>query len=254
VTLLEIKNVTKLFGGLRAVDNVSLEVTEKELVGLIGPNGSGKTTLVNCIAGFYHPDDGDVFCMGENITRLRPHQIAARGLTRTFQAIPFPMRNTVTVLEYVMVGLHLKIGVNLAEAVARTRGGNRKENIARDIASETLDFMGLTSQKDTLYGSLNNYSRRCVSLAIALVSKPSLLLIDEIVAGMSAEETAETMELIRKVRHSGVTILLIEHNMRVIMGLCDRIVVLNFGVKIAEGTPAETAANKEVQKAYLGEV
>lgn len=248
--LLELETMSKLFGGVVAVDNLSLEVDEQELVGLIGPNGSGKTTTLNCIAGFYAPSKGEIIFRGENITGLKPHEIASRGLARTFQlATLFPR---VTVLQCVMTGLHTKLGTNFWGVVAHTRDGKRKESIARDEALAMLDFVGLTSEKDAVCGSISNYSRRRLALAIALATKPSLLLIDELAAGMSAEETVKIMGMIAKIRQSGVSILLVEHNMRLIMGLCDRIVVLNFGVKIAEGTPAEIASNIDVQQAYLG--
>jgi len=248
--LLELKTMSKLFGGLIAVDNLSLEVGEQELVGLIGPNGSGKTTTLNCIAGFYPPSKGEILFKGENISGLKPHKIASRGLARTFQLTTLFPR--VTVLQCVMTGLHMAIRTNIWDVVAPIRGGNQKENIVRDEALAILDFVGLTSERDAVCESISNYSRRRLALAIALSTKPSMLLIDEVVAGTSAEETVKIMELIDKIRQSGVTILIIEHNMRVIMGLCDRIIVLNFGAKIAEGTPAEIASNKDVQQAYLG--
>ena len=248
--LLEVKNMSKLFGGLVAVDNLNLRVGEGELVGLIGPNGSGKTTTLNCIAGFHSPTTGEIVFKGENITGLKPHQVAARHLSRTFQLTTlFPK---MTVLQCVMTGLHMTIGTNIWAVVVPSRGSNRKENIFRDEALAILDFVGLTSEKDAVCESISNYSRRCLALAIALATKPSMLLIDEVVAGTSAEETVKIMELIAKIRQSGITILLVEHNMRVVMGLCDRIIVLNFGAKIAEGTPAEIASNRDVQRAYLG--
>ncbi len=250
MTVLEVKEMTMAFGGLTAVNNLSFSVNENEVVGLIGPNGSGKTTTINCIAGNYAPRRGQVVFKRKDITGLKPHEIAALGLSRTFQLTTLLARETV--LDNVLTGLHLRTGENIWDALIPTDAARNKERRATDIALEILDFVGIGAEKHRVCSSISNYSRKCLSLAVALASKPQMLLVDEVVSGLSADEIGKVMALITRIRESGVAVLLVEHNMRVIMSLCDRIIVLNFGAKIAEGPPAEIQANPEVQSAYLG--
>lgn len=247
--MLELRNMTMTFGGLVAVNDLSFSVARNEVVGLIGPNGSGKSTAINCITGYYVPRGG-VFFKGRNIVGLRPDRIVALGLTRTFQLTSLLAR--ATVLDNVLTGMHIRTGENFWDAIAFSQMGNKKENTAREKALEILEFLGLVGEKDRLCNSISHFSRKRLGLAIALATGPEMLLIDEVVSGLSGEEVFGMMEVIRKIRQSGVTILLVEHNMRVIMNLCDRIVVINFGSKIAEGTPSEITANPQVQEAYLG--
>jgi len=247
--LLEVKNLSIAFGGLLAVNELSLNIGEHEIVGLIGPNGSGKTTAINGISGFLTPQKGQVMLAGKDVIGMKPYKIAAVGISRTFQLTN--LLTKVTVLDNVMAGLHLNIGVNVWDALMHAQGGT-KEKRAREKAFEILEFTGLFHERHKICESVSNYSRKCLGLAMALAVKPRITLIDEVVSGLSASETEGVMDLINRIRESGVSILLVEHNMRVIMGLCDRIVVLSFGTKIAEGTPAEISANQEVQEAYLG--
>jgi len=247
--ILEVNNLSMRFGGLWAVNDLSFYVEEQEVVGLIGPNGSGKTTTINCIAGFYHPVTGEVLLRQRDITGMEPHRIAALGLSRTFQLTNLFGR--CTVLDSVMTGMHLKLRPNLWDALWPQKG-NKTEKRAKEMAMNILDFVGMVSEKDELSQNITNYSRKRLGLAVALATNPCMLLIDELVSGLSAEETKGIIDQIQKIRKSGVSILLVEHNMRVIMSVCDRISVLNFGTKLTEGSPQEVVRNEAVQKAYLG--
>lgn len=247
--ILEVRDLSMRFGGLWAVDDLSFHVEEQEVVGLIGPNGSGKTTTINCIAGFYHPPRGEVLLREKDITGMEPHRIAALGLSRTFQLTNLFGR--CTVLDSVMTGLHLRLRPSLSDALWPQKG-NKSEKKAREMAMEILDFVGLVSEKEELSQNITNYARKRLGLAIALATNPCMLLIDELVSGLSTQETKGIIHQIQKIRKSGVSILLVEHNMRVIMSVCDRITVLDFGTKLAEGSPREIVSNKKVQKAYLG--
>jgi branched-chain amino acid transport system ATP-binding protein len=250
MNILEINELTMEFGGLTALDSVSFSVAENEILGLIGPNGSGKTTAINCLTGYLKTSAGRVIFRGKDILGFSPHRIAFLGLSRTFQLTGLLSR--ATVMDNVLAGLHMSIDAGLWDILGHSQDNNPKEISARERAMEILEFTGITAEKDRVCGSTSNYSRKCLGLAMVLATRPRIILIDEIVSGLSAEETTSIMKLISKIRESGVTILLVEHNMRVIMGLCERIVVLNMGVKIAEGTPAEINADTGVQEAYLG--
>ncbi len=236
--LLRTENVVKRFGGLVAVNHVTFELHEGEILGLIGPNGAGKTTLFNCINGIYRPEEGRIFFRGHDITGWRPSRLAHLGMARTFQIVR-PLAE-LTVRENVMVGA----------AFGEKRLPLSK---AATITEEVLDFLGLADRAEQLAGSLNVAQKKRLELARALAAQPRLLLLDEVLAGLNPTEVDEMVETIRKIRERGITILMIEHVMRAIMNLSDRILVLDFGELIAEGTPEEIAQNERVIKAYLGD-
>jgi len=246
--ILTINNVTMQFGGLTALDDVSFEVEEGEIRGLIGPNGAGKSTMFKNIAGFYEPTNGSIVYKGIKIEGKKPHTIAEMGIVRTFQETT--LFQELSVFENALIGSHIKSRSNIFSAVL---GLDRlKQQIAADKVMEVLDFMGLTERKDQLASELPLGSQRALALAIALVSEPNLMLLDEPFAGMNAEETNHMMELTRKVRESGITIVLVEHDMKAVMGLCNYLTVLNFGKLLAEGTPDEIRNDERVIEAYLG--
>ena len=234
--MLELNNVTKRFGGLIAVNKVSLTVEEGEILGLIGPNGAGKTTLLNVVAGVYRPDGGSVVFRGRAIAGLKPFRVCAQGISRTFQ-ISRPFLG-MTALENVMVGAIF--------------GSHRHGDAARDYATQVLDFVNFPMSCETIAGCLNPLQLKRLDLARALASRPKLLLLDEIAAGLRPSEYRELIDIILKVREQGTTILAVEHVLRVVMEICDRIVVLHYGEKVAEGTPGEIVENERVIEAYLG--
>jgi branched-chain amino acid transport system ATP-binding protein len=236
--LLSVRDVSKRFGGLQALGGFSVDVRRGEIVGLIGPNGAGKTTLFNVIAGVCRPDGGSVVYKGQEISSLRPFERCRLGIARTFQTThPFVR---MTVLENVAVGAHF----------GRNGGGDLTS--ARKKASEILDFVGLSHRKDDLAKGLTIGERKMLEVCRALAAGPELLLLDEVVAGLHAGEVLQMMEVIRKVAASGVTVVMIEHVMRAVMGVSGRLVVLHYGKKLAEGTPEQVAANPDVITAYLG--
>jgi branched-chain amino acid transport system ATP-binding protein len=236
MALLEVKNLTKMFGGLRAVGNVTFHVNEGEIVGLIGPNGSGKTTIFNCINQYYTLTSGDIFFEGKSLKGLKTHTICHMGIGRTFQVVK-PL-SRMTVLDNVT-------------ASAFCRVGSIKE--AQGEALRILEFSDLMDQKDKLAKSLPIGKRKRLEIARALATKPKLILLDETAAGLTPSELDAAIELIKKMRDSGITILIVEHIMKVIMSISDRIHAINFGQTIAEGTPHEVANNPAVIEAYLGE-
>jgi len=249
--LLEIRNVKKSFGGIRAVDGVSFEVNPGRIKAIIGPNGAGKTTLFNLISGLYPLDSGEIRFKGRRISGLKPHRIASMGIVRTFQNVRlFP---EMTVLENVMVGAHRLGKSGFLASIFKLPGTVREERRIREIAMEMLEFVGLADQADLPAGELPLGRQRLVELARALAARPELLLLDEPAAGLNIKETEELGELIVRIRERGVTIALIDHDMSLVMDISDEVVALNEGRKIAEGTPEEIRTNPLVIKAYLGE-
>ncbi len=236
MALLEVKQLVKDFGGLRANDYVDLRLEEGEIVGLIGPNGAGKTTLFNCIAGFYRPTAGQVIFRGEDITGMPANEICRRGIARTFQIVR--VFKELPVLDNVLVG-----AFNRTHSTAKARGK----------ALEVLDFCGLAPKKALLAGSLTIADKKRLEVAKALATGPSLLMLDEAMAGLNQTETAEAVALIKKIQKAGMTVILVEHVMEVIMPISKRVVVLEYGKKIAEDTPEKVINNEEVIKAYLGD-
>jgi branched-chain amino acid transport system ATP-binding protein len=248
--MLELKNVSKQFGGLAAVNQLSFTVPQGKIMGLIGPNGAGKTTLINMISGLDTITDGQIFFKGEEITHLKSHQISRLGIARTYQNIRlFEM----SVWENVMVGCHKTGQSSLLEALLLLPRQRREEQAVRNDALALVERLALANVKTTDATELSYGVQRRVEIARALATEPELLLLDEPTAGMNAAETHIVGKLILKLRDEGLTILVIEHDMELISQVCDEVVALNFGQLIADGTPAEIKANSAVIEAYLGE-
>lgn len=251
MALLELKEVSKDFGGLRALDKVSTLINKDEIVGLIGPNGAGKTTLFNVISGFYKPSEGRILFKEKDVTPLKPFQITSKGLTRTYQETN--LFQDFSVEKNVLIGCHLRPNIGFFEQLIGTSSAKEKLRMTNKKIIEILDLLELTSMKDELTKNLPHGYQRTLGVAIALATEPELLMLDEPFSGMNAEETTSMMNHINRIHHEKkVTILLVEHDMRAVMGLCDRIIVLNFGKKIAEGSPDEIQENQAVIEAYLG--
>jgi len=250
MNILELVGLRKQFGELVAVDDFDLNVEEGEIRGLIGPNGSGKTTLFNVISGFIRPTKGKVIWQGEDITEKPAHIIAQKGLARTFQLTT--LLTDTTVLHNVIIAYHLKAESGLLRQLLRTTHQREREKTIKDKAMNLLEIMGIASVKDEIAGEIPHGYQRALGIAVALATEPKMLLLDEPVTGMNPIETREMMERIKQVRDSGVTILLVEHDMKAVMTTCERITVVNFGKKIVEGTPKEVCCNKEVIEAYVG--
>ena len=251
MSLLSIQAVGLAFAGLRALQNVSFEVPEKTIFGLIGPNGAGKTTLLNCLSRFYTPDSGRVQFAGEDITRLAVHRIAPMGICRTFQNLE--LFNDLSVRDNIRVGCLLRHRANFVAELLHLPASGRAQREAMREADSVIEELGLVAHAGTRVGDLAFGIQKAVELGRALAARPRLMLLDEPAAGMNPQETRELGNTIRRLRDSkDITILLVEHDMRLVMGVCDRIVVLDHGEKICEGSPDEVRANPSVIEAYLG--
>ncbi len=250
MALLEVFGLSKRFGGLMAVHDLSFHIQPGELLSIIGPNGAGKTTLFNLLTGIYKPTAGRIIFNGVEITGCKPYQAARNGIGRTFQKTSIFKQGTV--LDNVVIGqsLHAKLGV--WGSVLRTPSATREEQKAREKAREILSFVGLADKENKIAGNLTEEAQKRLCISMALATEPKLLLLDEPTGGVNVEEISGLIELFRKIGQSGITICLIEHKMRMVMSISDRIIVLNYGENIAEGTPKEVVNNKEVIKAYLG--
>lgn len=252
MAMLEVTSLGISFGGLRAVDELSMKIEKGGLVGLIGPNGAGKTTVFNMLTGVYRPTDGGIRLDGQNLIGKKPHDICKLGVARTFQNIR--LFSKLTVLDNVKTGLHNQVTYTLAESLLHIGSYRKKERAMDERAMELLRVFGLEGVADYQAANLPYGKQRKLEIARALATDPKLLLLDEPAAGMNPNETGELMETIELVRKEfGVTVLLIEHDMKLVSGICEYLYVLNFGRLLAEGTPAEVLQNPEVVTAYLGE-
>ena len=245
--ILEVAGLVKRFGGVKAVDGLDLVVQRGEIRGLIGPNGAGKTTTFNAISGYYTPDGGTIRYRGEDLAGLSMHRIAGKGLVRTFQHATLFLE--MRVWENIEVGCHLQVRPNpLAAFLGRRAAGSQ----ASDRVNELLAFFGLEAQRDSFASELPYGQQRALGMAVALAARPEMLLLDEPFAGMNPEETRQMMKLVSQLRDRGLTVLLVEHDMQAVMGLCDQVTVMDFGRLLAEGKPEEIRTNSKVVQAYLG--
>ena len=251
MSILETRGVTKRFGGLSAVDNVSIKVPEGSIYAIIGPNGAGKTTLYNCITGFYPSDEGEMLFLGKSLVGLSPDRITQKGISRTYQNIRlFP---AMTALENILVGAHPRLKANWIDAILHTPRQRAEEKEALAKAQDLLNFVGLKGQGDQFARNLPYGAQRRLEMARALANDPKIILLDEPTAGMNPNESVVMMRFIETLRDDlGITILLIEHDMKVVMGISEFIYVLDFGQLIAKGTPGEIQKNPQVIESYLG--
>jgi branched-chain amino acid transport system ATP-binding protein len=248
--VLQVRKLSRFFGGLAAITDLDIDVVDSEILGVIGPNGAGKTTLFNVISGFLPPTRGEVILDGQDITLLKAHEIAQRGMSRIFQTSTLFM--SLSVLENVFTGYHLSYRSPVWKRLLRAPSALSEEADLRSKAMEIIDFMGLGLLKHEIAANLPHGHQRILGICIALAAEPKLLLLDEPVTGMNQTEIQTMIDLILRIRERGVTIMIVEHNMKAVMGLCDRVVALNYGVKIAEGVPKEIMENRDVIEAYLG--
>ena len=254
--ILQVTGLSMYFGGIHAVDHVDLEINEGEIVALIGPNGAGKTTFFNCLTGIYNPTAGDIRLAGPEkkpvrLNGLKPNKVTEKGMARTFQNIR--LFQNMTVLENVMIGRHCRTRSFIAGAIFRTRHNRREEREIIERSYEILDKVGLAEHVNDLAKNLPYGAQRRLEIARALATDPFLLLLDEPAAGMNPQETKDLDELISTIRRDGLSILLIEHDMKLVMSISDRIYVMDYGKRIAQGTPEEVRTNPAVINAYLGE-
>jgi branched-chain amino acid transport system ATP-binding protein len=248
--LLQVEGLTRAYGGLRAVGELSFSVAKNEILGLIGPNGAGKTTVVNLVSGVVKPNAGRVRFDDADVTGMAPHLLARRGLVRTFQAtLVYGNR---TVRENAMCGAYLTLFPGFPAALFGTAQARRKREAAEALVAELLDWLDLTPFADTIAGSMPYGYQKILGIVIALAARPSLILLDEPVAGLSARETDQIRDTIKRVRERGITVVVIDHNMRFIAGLCDRVVVIAHGQELAQGVPHDVLRNPAVIEAYLG--